>query len=79
MKNTITRKAARKEQILRILSDRPTGMSNRELAEWMGLPYAAIRAATAELETEDKIRGQVVGNAMYGYVNWWLAEARNQK
>jgi hypothetical protein len=79
MKNQITRIAARKEEILRILSARPAGMSNRELTEWMGLPYSAIRAATSELATEDRIWGQVIGNERYGFINWRRAKASGEK
>jgi predicted ArsR family transcriptional regulator len=79
VKNTTTRKAARKEEILRILTSESQGMSNQDLMATMGLPYAAVRAATSELATEHKIRGQVVGNEKYGFICWKVAEASDGK
>lgn len=47
-------------------------MSNQQLAERMGVPYAAIRQATWELERKQKLLGEHVGSGYYSCIVWKL-------
>lgn len=68
----ITRKQAREDEILRLLANEPAGLSNQQLADKVGLPYAAIRQATWELEREQRLAGEYVGSGYYAYIVWRL-------
>jgi hypothetical protein len=46
-------------EILSALKSEPTGMSDKELAEYFGLSYRAVQAATARMEWENPIGGRV--------------------
>ena len=68
--NVITRKEARKAEVLRLLETKH--LSNVQLAELLGLKYRAVQAATAELSAENKIIGYLVGTERYGCIEWRL-------
>jgi hypothetical protein len=61
----VTRKQARKGEILRVLPKgcpACPGLSSMELAKRLGLGYRAVQAATSELSAEGKIHGRITGN-----------------